>query len=497
MSDNQKLQDVVKAFVLSTMNSLNIVWGEKDGRLELIYRALQILTEEYGVEEYGFTLAMDILVETSPKELSECLEEMLVLSKEDEDYDSKENIYFAAYYALSIVYKKEDNKAGLCELASEKYSFFGNFTLQLEVFSRYNKRCGDFKKALANDFLAIDILSDDGKKNAGLWISYASTVCIMLTGKEPSLKDNDIKLAKEYVEKAIEFNPDYPKYYFLKAQLLFLSVARNNPTAEELGSARDEAQTLIDRRAAVCLHKIYHNKNRYIKKEKAKYEKFKELMDDIIDRKTSPRFPISDDELDRRKNAILQAQSQDHCVSASVLPPIPDLRGGDKFFFVCYSSRDFKSVYCDLIELYKRKVPFRYDERLTQGLDWKGQIDKGIGSEDCVGVIFYLSKNVLSTDSVCEEIKITEDHNREHFFVNLEGNVPPSRMLSDLLVERHEIDPKNYYIPGKNMKTFINFFDDSEVFTHKFPDKGDQDTTHINTLVNSITGKFSEIIIGD
>jgi hypothetical protein len=50
---------------------------------------------------------------------------------------------------------------------------------------------------------------------------------------------------------------------------------------------------------------------------------------------------------------------------------------------------------------------------------------------------------------------------------------------------------------GKNMKTFINFFDDSEVFTHKFPDKGDQDTTHINTLVNSITGKFSEIIIGD
>ena len=70
-------------------------------------------------------------------------------------------------------------------------------------------------------------------------------------------------------------------------------------------------------------------------------------------------------------------------------------------------------------------------------------------------------------------------------------------MLSDLLVERHAVDPKNYYISGKNMKTFLNFFDDSEVFTHKFPEKGDSDITHIDTLVNSITNKFSEIIIGD
>lgn len=497
MSENQKLQDVVKAFVINTMNDLQILWGEKEGRTQLIYRALQTLTDKYGVEEYGFTLAMDILVETSPKELSECLEELLALSKKDEEYDDKENVYFAAYYALSIVYKKEENEDGLRELASDKYADFGNFTLQLEVFSRYNKRCGDFKKALANDFLAIDILSDEEKENAGLWISYASTVCIMLTSKEPSLKDNDIKLAKEYVEKAIAFNPDYPKYYFLKAQLLFLSVARNNPTSEELEAARDEAETLIDRRASVCLHKIYHNKNRYIKKEKGKYEKFKEYMDDIIDRKASPRFPTDEIELERRKAAILEAPSQDYCVSASVLPPIPDLRAGDKFFFVCYSSKDFKSVYCDLIELYKAKVPFRYDERLTQGLDWKAQIDKGIGSEDCAGVVFYLSKNVLSTESVCEEIKITQLHNKEHFFVNLEGNPPPSKMLSDLLVERHAADPKNYYIPGRIMKIFINFFDDSEVFTHKFPEKGDSDATHINTLVNSITNKFSEIIIGD
>ena len=497
MSNNQRLQDDVKAFVRKTITSLNIDWSDEDGRIDPICQVLRIITDEFTVEKYDFTLAMDVFVETAPKELSLCLEEILSLAEADADYDAKENVYFAAYYALSLIYKKEDNQEGLLRLTSAKYDIFGNFALHFEVYSRYFKRVDNFKKALSCDKLAINVLGSRGVENVGLLISYASTVCIMLRKREPSLKDNDIALAKQYIDRAIAFNPAYPKYYFLKAQLTFLSAVREGMNTEQLIDARDEATALIDEQADVYLYNIYYNRNRYLEKERAKYEEFKEYMDDVIDRKASPRFPVSLEELERRKKAILEASDQDHCVSASILPPLPDLRRGDKFFFVCYSSKDFKSVYCDLIELYKRKVPFRYDERLTQGLDWKGLIAKGIGSEDCQGVVFYLSKRVMSTESVCEEIKITEEYKKEHFFVNLEGNIPPSKMLSDLLVERHAVDPKNYYISGKNMKIFLNFFDDSEVFTHKFPEKGDSDITHIDTLVNSITNKFSEIIIGD
>ena len=341
MSNNQRLQDEVKAFVRKTITGLNIDWSDEDGRIDLILEALRIITDEFTVEKYDFTLAMDVFVETAPKELSVCLEEILSLAENDPNYDDKENIYFAAYYALSIIYKKEDNGEGLLSLTSAKYDNFGNFALHFEVHSRYFKRADNFKKALSCDKLAINVLNSRGVENVGLLISYASTVCIMLRKREPSLKDNDVSLAKQYIDRAIAFNPMYPKYYFLKAQLIFLSAVREGVSTEQLKDAREEATALIDEQADVYLYNIYYNKNRYLEKERAKYEEFKEFMDDIIDRKASPRFPVSVEELERRKNAILEAADQDHCVSASILPPLPELRHGDKFFFVCYSSKDF------------------------------------------------------------------------------------------------------------------------------------------------------------
>lgn len=497
MNSNQSLQDKVKAFVKGTVSQMNIDWNDEEGRVQSVYNALEIIVGEVTVEKYDFTLAMDVLIETAPKDLKVCLEKILKNSDLDEDYLEKDEIYFAAYYALSIIRKKEGDVDGLFELIGEKYDKFRNFALHFEVHSRYYKRVDNFKKALSCDKLAINVLNSRGVVNVGLCISYASTVCTMLKKRDATLKDSDVELAKKYVDMAIDFNPVYPKYYFLKAQLVFLSAVREKKEISLLLEARDEAITLIDEYADVYLYNIYYNKNRYLEKEREKYEEFKEYIDEIIDRKRSPRFPKTDEYLDERKRRILEADCQDECVSSFILPPIPELHSGDKYFFICYSSKDFKSVYCDLIELYKNKVPFRYDERLTQGLGWQGQIDRGISSEDCAGVVFYLSKNVLSTGSVCEEIEITKKHEKDHFCVNLEGSLLPSQMLTDLLIERHESNKNNYYISGENMKIFLNFFSDNEVFTQKFQKHGDDGTSHLEAYIQSITDKFSEIIIGD
>lgn len=497
MADKQKLQDEIKEFVRATVSELAIDWDNGSERIDKLSRALRIFTEKYTTEEYDFTLAMDVFVETSDKRLSSCLEEILDISESDRSYSENESIYFAAYYALSILYKKEDNVEGLERLIGKRYEKFSSFALHFEVYSRYYKRIDQFKRALSYDNLAINVLKSRGIINVGLCISYASTVCTMLTKRDPALKSADVELAKKYVDDAINYNSEYPKYYFLKAQLIFLSAVRDKKPLDQLLAIRDEAVELIDVHAAVHLYTIYNNRNLYLEKEQKKYEDFKDYMEDVIDRKMTSRFPKTNEELDERKRRILEAESQDECVSSFILPPIPELRPGDKYFFICYSSRDFKSVYCDLIELYRHKVPFKYDERLTQGLGWQGQIDKGISSEDCAGVVFYLSKNVLSTGSVCEEIEITEKHEKEHFCVNLEGKLLPSQMLSDLLIERYNADKNNYYLPGGNMRTFINFFSDNEVFTQKFPKHGDDGTAHLDAYIQSIADKFSEIIIGD
>ena len=486
---NQSMQSAVKAFVLGALSEVNIYRDDESARIKAIRDGLGLITDKFGVEEYSFNLAMDVFVEAAYKNLSECLKRILDESDFDSPDDRERNIIFAAYYALSLIRKKQDDVDGLCQLIGEEYDDLRDFALHFEVHSRYYKRVGKYREALSCDKRAINVLKRNDIINVALCISYASTLCTMLKNKDTSLRDEDVELAKNYIEAAIEFNPVYPKYYFLKAQLVFLSAVRKTDDLKELEAASREAIELIDERADVYLYEFYRGKNVFENKERAKYEDFKEFMQDILDRRKNPRFPKTDAELDELKAKIFASESQDKCTS---VPPLPILREGDKYLFVCYSSRDFKAVYSDLIELYKRKVPFKYDGHLP-GLDaWQIQVENGIDSPDCAGVVFYISQNVLLTESVCEEIDIAEKHGKMHQCVNLEGSKPPSHILSDLLVKRHAENPSGYYISAKNMRLFLNYFRDNIPFTHRF-----DDSSHLNNLIVDLMKVFPQIIIGD
>ncbi len=497
MGKNQSMQDNVKSFVTKMLSEIKVNRDDECARINSIREALLLITREFTTEEYSFNLAMDVFVEAAYKNLSECLTKILAEADfEDEDED-KTDVCFAAYYALSLIRKKQDDVEGLRELLDERYLAFSRYPLHYEVHSRYHKRVDDFKAALACDKRAINILNRKSITNAALCISYASTVCTMLKKKDSSLHSEDIALAQKYIDAAIDFNPDYPKYYFLKAQLTFLSAIHSGAELSALEEAGRRAVELIDEYADVILYEFYHDRNVFVEKERAKYDSFKNYIEEIIKRRKSPRFTKTDEELNALKEKILKAENQDVCVSSFMLPPVPALHKDDRYFFICYSSKDFKSVYCDLIELYKSKVPFKYDERLTHGVGWQDQIARGIGDENCAGVVFYLSKNVLSTSSVCEEIRITEQLGRGHFCVNLEGSTLPSKILSDLIIERYQKDPTNYLIPGEQMKLFLNFFSDNQVFTHKFKENGDDGTKHFEAFVDALVTRFPEIIIGD
>ena len=497
MGANQGMQDSVKSFVKKMLSEIKVNKDDEGARIHSIRESLLLITQEFTTEKYTFNLAMDVFVEAAYKNLSECLVKILAEADFETEDDDERDIYFAAYYALSLIRKKQDDVAGLMELLDDKYASLSCYPLHYEVHSRYYKRVDKFSQALSCDKRAINILNRKNITNVALCISYASTVCTMLKRRDPSLSSDDIELAQKYIGAAIEFNPDYPKYYFLKAQLTFLSAVHAKSDAADLVAAGKEAVRLIDEYADVILYELYHDRNVFVQKEREKYDEFKGYIDEIVKRKKSPRFIKSDEELDLLKEKILSAQSQDVCVSSAILPPLPVLHKDDKYFFICYSSRDFQSVYCDLIELYKRKVPFRYDERLKHGEDWKEQIKNGIRSENCAGVVFYLSKNVLSTNSVCKEIDITEENNRGHFCVNLEGSTLPSRILTDLIIERYLNDPQNYAIPGDQMQQFLNFFSDDQVFTHKFKENGPDGTSHFDSFVDALLTKFPQIIIGD
>ena len=497
MSSNQSMQDNVKAFVKRMLSEIKVNRDDEEARIASIREGLLLITREFTTEKYSFNLAMDVFVEAAYKNLSECFVKILDEADFESEDEDERDICFAAYYGLSLIRKKQDDVARLRELIDEKYSAFRGYPLHYEVHSRYHKRVDDFKTALGCDKRAINILGRKGITNVALCISYASTVCTMLKRRDASLGEDDVELAKQYIDAAIDFNPDYPKYYFLKAQLTFLSAVHTNGDLATLEKAGKEAVRLIDEDADVILYELYQDRNVFVEKERANYDAFKNYIEEIIKRKKSPRFTKSDEELDILKAKILEADKQDVCVSSFILPPVPSMHKDDKYFFICYSSRDFKSVYCDLIELYKHKVPFKYDERLTHGVGWQDQIKKGIANENCAGVVFYLSKNVLATEAVCDEIEISDEFGKDTCCVNLEGSTPPSRILADLIVEKYQINPTDYVIPGRQMKLYINCFGDDKVFTHKFKENGPDGTNHMDAFIDALLTRFPEIIIGD
>ena len=103
--------------------------------------------------------------------------------------------------------------------------------------------------------------------------------------------------------------------------------------------------------------------------------------------------------------------------------PSYTLDGKNNYVFVSYSHRDFAKVYRDLSAfLYNsyKKVRFWYDEGLPAGKNWAEEAKRYINHPNCVGAIFYLSENLLSSPSVLQEIEMIESSGKPYVSIALD-----------------------------------------------------------------------------
>ena len=103
--------------------------------------------------------------------------------------------------------------------------------------------------------------------------------------------------------------------------------------------------------------------------------------------------------------------------------PSYTLDGTNNYVFVSYSHRDFAKVYRDLSAfLYNsyKKVRFWYDEGLPAGKNWAEEAKRYINHPNCVGAIFYLSENLLSSPSVLQEIQMIESSGKPYVSIALD-----------------------------------------------------------------------------
>ena len=107
-------------------------------------------------------------------------------------------------------------------------------------------------------------------------------------------------------------------------------------------------------------------------------------------------------------------------------------KGNDAYVFVCYSHQDADTVYDDLQELNSKGINLWYDEGISAGSAWRGEIATAI--KGAKKFIFFISETSLKSAHCLREVDYALSHEIEIIPVYLEECSLPAEL--DLVLNR-------------------------------------------------------------
>ncbi len=145
--------------------------------------------------------------------------------------------------------------------------------------------------------------------------------------------------------------------------------------------------------------------------------------------------------IDEYKKLLADSESIQTCPKV----PLPTIGENQNFIFISYSHKDYKKVYADLADMYNAGVRFWYDKGLSAGKKWNDEVQEKLLNVNCVGVIFFMSKNLFLSQSAIREIELVcnlaldkgDNTNSiiNYFSVNLTDKLP-IQILTETMQDR-------------------------------------------------------------
>lgn len=505
---------------------------------KLVYNFLKVIVDNAGCNDYIFVYAITKLEEKHGKYMLPYLFEILDNYCNYPDYFD-EAVAFAAYYNIGLHYYRYYQIKELYDFITkcpylgifrEKYplafdsigrycSMNGMFDRMLLFdhaiirnlikFKKENKEafnttkygyvqtgdnvavkigivtatCSIFEQSFIRGLLDKNIKSDD---NNHFSIDHVENLSTDKLNELIELHDNynmdvslinneNLNIAMEYVVQAIDYNPTYPKYPFLKAQLLFYKAIYN----KELIDFNLLAQIKELLAKAKSLENVKANDYEL---RVSKYDLFLRRVESYMERSyTQNKMDL---EYYRIKDEIIHMQS---------CPPPqkrikPSVHGSDSYAFISYSTMDFKSVYCDLLGFKNRGINFWYDAEVIPGEQWHKVIEEKIKNASCI--ICYLSASFLKSNAILKELSLFKKYNKPIIWVDLTGKKQISKILIDIL-RNSDIDIVNQI--SSDMLNIITELvdDDVDMITR---DLDPQAEAHIDRIEKVIKKKFNDVI---
>ena len=283
----------------------------------------------------------------------------------------------------------------------------------------------------------------------------------------------DVRLAQRYVEEACHYNPAYPKYPYLKAQMLFfgdilegrqITAHREREIYDLLAEARGkENPDAADYGTRIAI-----------------YNAFGALVQNHVAVQGDP---------DRFRRSIRYERERMEIVNLKECPPAQDRPrlgcvDGEDFIFISYSTQDFRSVYVDLLELGRRGVRFWYDRGTIPGEKWYETVEERVKNASCV--VCYLSKDFMISEPVYKELTLIRKYQKPVICVDLTGQRRISRAVADVIRNgKKEVAER---LTSRVMDVLFDVFDDDADVIARNRDA--QIAVHIDRLCGVLREKY-------
>lgn len=501
---------------------------------------LQNIVDTVGYTDYLFIIAVTKLEEKHGKFLESLLWEIL------DDYSLRPEIFrrdvaFAAFFNLALHYYRYFKITELKKLlTTDCYykSFYNDFPLVYESVGRFFVRTSQFDRMLLIAKVTLKKLQEFAQKdvedrtcksgyvqtgeNVALKVTYLVAMnsifehCFLRNNfftdevkeKAKQLNDieiseippeeiddflarkesfeynlsnfdiSDVELAEEYADATIEYNPNYPKYYYLKAQIIFYGTLFKKKTLtsskwKQINDLLDTAKSKENKKAADYVTLC------------AQYEKFAELVAEYVGRgvNNSERFG---------RNLVFQ-QKQRELLNMEECPP-PQLRpqltatdDNEPYVFISYSTKNFKNVYYDIIEMQKRGIKYWYDCGTIPGERWDEIVGQKIKNATCV--ICYLSPESMISSAIIKELKMIYEWQKPIICVDLTQKKQITKAIVEVIRES-DLSIANA-ISADAIKTLMQVFDDDvDVITRS---SDPTVVSHVDRIEKVLMQKFRNV----
>lgn len=410
----------------------------------------------------------------------------------------------------------------LCKYYSLKRDYLSEFNTARLTANKLSKLSADQLAPRSSDYTP---LYDEDKYvgNIGVNIAYAGSVCCMLEDvytmgllyKQAQMDESERKAVEKIVcnaddlvckaydciTYAISYNADYPKYYYLRAKLCYFynrihCVINEHRVSDWIASQFQAAQGKSIDRAGILNYLLgdldsdalvkniladVAAAKRKENKSAGDYERRILLYDSLENQVKSPELTSAEINYYRNRDRVIKFVAKPEPQQLDFIRICEDLKD---YVFISYSSVDYKSVYCDLLEMNRRRIRFWFDKGTRAGKSWNEIVAERIKNCDCV--VFYLSQSSIISDAVLRELDYAHSLGKRIVAVDLSGK----KIMSQIALNVDKAVSKR--ITSDVLSILARALPDSNVVIGR--SREPQDVYHVNKLYDDLKNDFPNVI---